>query len=137
MKPSIFVLVLLATSISGAPLRAQVPDRQNGLVLAQQVCAACHAVLANGTRSPKAGAPTFKELAATPGMNSMALSVAFTTPHAGMPMFQLTSQQASDIIAYILSLRSDFRGFDPGGGKPSPPQKDMSNRGSDGQAPNR
>jgi mono/diheme cytochrome c family protein len=126
MKLSIIVLGLLAALVAGTPLHAQVPDRQNGLVLAQQVCAACHAVLADGTRSPKAGAPTFKELATTPGMNSMALSVAFTTPHAGMPMFQLTSGQAADIIAYILSLRADFRGFDPEGGRSLTPRRGAS-----------
>jgi mono/diheme cytochrome c family protein len=31
--------------------------------------------------------------------------VALTTPHAGMPMFQLTAEQREDVIAYILSLR--------------------------------
>jgi mono/diheme cytochrome c family protein len=30
--------------------------------------------------------------------------VALTTPHAGMPMFTLTSVQRDDVIAYILSL---------------------------------
>jgi mono/diheme cytochrome c family protein len=31
--------------------------------------------------------------------------VALTTPHAGMPMFKLTTEQREDVIAYILSLR--------------------------------
>jgi hypothetical protein len=31
--------------------------------------------------------------------------VALTTPHAGMPMFQFTTEQREDVIAYILSLR--------------------------------
>jgi mono/diheme cytochrome c family protein len=44
-------------------------------------------------------------LATTPGMTSVALMVALTTPHAGMPMFMLTADQREDIIAYILSLR--------------------------------
>ena len=85
---------------------AQAADVQNGRRLAQQVCAECHAVLSEQARSPKAGAPTFQELARTPGMTGMALSVAFTTPHAGMPMFKLTSEQAADIIAYILGLQA-------------------------------
>jgi len=38
-------------------------------------------------------------------MTVAALTVALTTPHAGMPMFMLTSEQREDIIAYILSLR--------------------------------
>ena len=47
----------------------------------------------------------FPDLATTPGMTSTALLVALTTPHAGMPMFTLTSEQRDDIIAYILSLK--------------------------------
>jgi hypothetical protein len=38
-------------------------------------------------------------------MTTVALTVALTTPHAGMPMFMLTADQRGDIIAYILSLR--------------------------------
>ena len=38
-------------------------------------------------------------------MTSAALTVALTTPHAGMPMFELAADQRRDVIAYILSLR--------------------------------
>jgi mono/diheme cytochrome c family protein len=38
-------------------------------------------------------------------MTVAALTVALTTPHAGMPMFMLTAEQREDVIAYILSLR--------------------------------
>jgi hypothetical protein len=40
-----------------------------------------------------------------PGMTSIALMAALTTPHAGMPMFMLTAERREDIIAYILGLR--------------------------------
>src|SRR6516165_3182627 len=82
---------------------AQVGNRENGL--AQQVCSECHAIRAGQARSPNSRSPTFSEVAATPGMTSIALTVALTTPHAGMPMFMLTAEQREDIIAYILSLR--------------------------------
>ena len=74
-------------------------------MLAQRVCADCHAVQGHEALSPNARAPTFQQLASTPGMTSAALTVAFTTPHAGMPMFRLTSEQSTDLIAYILGLR--------------------------------
>jgi len=45
-------------------------------------------------------------------MTAAALTVALTTPHVGMPMFRLTSEQREDIIAYILSLRGS--GTTPG-----------------------
>jgi mono/diheme cytochrome c family protein len=102
---------LMATMVMS--VQAQSADVQNGRQLARKVCAECHAVLPEEKRSPNAGAPTFQELARTPGMTTMALSVAFSTPHAGMPMFQLTSEQAADIIAYILGLRAELPG--PGG----------------------
>jgi mono/diheme cytochrome c family protein len=58
---------------------------------------------------PRMGrAPTFVELANTPGMTSAALTVALTTPHAGMPMFVLTPEQRQDIIAYILSFKRNL-----------------------------
>jgi hypothetical protein len=45
-------------------------------------------------------------------MTNAALTVALTTPHAGMPMFRLTVDQRADIIAYILGLRQS--GSQPG-----------------------
>src|SRR3569832_160392 len=90
--------LLAATAV---PVQAQVADAQEGRALAQQVCAECHAVLPGESRSPKAGAPTFQQLSAEPGMTATALTVALTTPHAGMPMFRLTSEQRADVITYI------------------------------------
>ena len=84
---------------------AQAQDPQEGAKWATNVCAQCHAVRPGEPRSPNGRAPTFAELANSPGMTTAALTVALTTPHAGMPMFVLTSEQRQDIIAYILSLK--------------------------------
>jgi mono/diheme cytochrome c family protein len=109
-----FGTIVFLTLLSGAlPLRAQDGgDAQKGLGLAGQVCSECHAVQAQQPRPANPPAPTFAELAATPGMTATALTVALTTPHAGMPMFKLTPEQRTDVIAYILSLRKD--GSTPG-----------------------
>lgn len=80
-------------------------DPGRGLSVARQVCSECHAIQAQQLQSPNARAPTFLALATTPGMTSTALTVALTTPHAGMPMFRLTAEQRDGIIAYILSLK--------------------------------
>jgi mono/diheme cytochrome c family protein len=96
----------LALLISFSEVHAQeIGDTQNGLARAQQVCSECHAIRRGQARSPNTRSPTFSELATTPGMTVGALTVALTTPHAGMPMFVLTADQRRDIIAYILSLR--------------------------------
>ncbi|MFI5013416.1 MAG: c-type cytochrome [Hyphomicrobiales bacterium] len=106
MKQAIGLVTFLALSVAAGPVRAQTAGGpQAGLALAQQVCSECHAVLRGQAPSPNPRAPTFSELAATPGMTSAALSVALTTPHAGMPMFRLTAEEREDVIAYILSLR--------------------------------
>ena len=97
------IALTLAASDGKANAQA-LSDPKAGLAVAQQVCAECHATVAGQDRSPNAKAPTFVNLAATPGMTRTALLVALTTPHAGMPMFMLTGKQRDDIIAYILSL---------------------------------
>jgi mono/diheme cytochrome c family protein len=88
------------------PVSAQNGDPANGSKLARAICADCHATSLEQLRSPKSGAPTFHELATTPGMTRSALMVAFTTPHVGMPMFILTPEQREDIAGYILSLQN-------------------------------
>jgi mono/diheme cytochrome c family protein len=92
-----------------APLAAtaRAQDPQGGSRWANNVCAECHATRAGQGHSPNGRAPTFVELANTPGMTSAALTVALTIPHAGMPMFVLTPEQRQDIIAYILSLKTN------------------------------
>jgi len=96
---------LLVATMIAIPAHVQGQELQTGASLARQVCAECHAVQRQEARSPDVRAPTFQQLAAAPGMIRTALTVALTTPHAGMPMFRLTSEQREDIIAYILSLR--------------------------------
>lgn len=113
MKPSALLPALLLAAAIVPPLQAQqAGDPRQGLSLSRQVCYECHAIHPQQLMSPNHRAPTFPQLAATPGMTAAALTVALTTPHVGMPMFRLTSEQREDIIAYILSLRGS--GTTPG-----------------------
>ena len=99
------VVSLVALVLSAADGNAQTAgDPNDGLKLAQQVCAECHATVPQQDRSPNPRAPKFVDIASTPGMTRTALMVALTTPHAGMPMFTLTSKEKDDVIAYVLSL---------------------------------
>ena len=104
MKRAICLAAFLALAAVGIG-HAQIGAPPQGRVLAQEVCSECHAISKGQARSPNARSPAFSELATTPGMTPVALMVALTTPHAGMPMFMLTTDQREDIIAYILSLR--------------------------------
>jgi mono/diheme cytochrome c family protein len=104
MERVIFLVTVLALSISASHVHAQ-GNPQQGLAEARQVCSECHAIQKGQARSPNSRSPTFVELANAPGMTSMALMVALTTPHAGMPMFILTADQRANVIAYILGLK--------------------------------
>jgi len=58
------------------------------------------------TRSPLAPAPSFEEIAKTPGMTAAALAFWLTAAsHPAVPNLILPSQQLRDVSAYILSLR--------------------------------
>ena len=99
----LMILVSLLITTSQA---AEVGDPAKGVAIANNVCSRCHAVRKGQLLSPSLMAPTFVQIAGTPGMTAIALNVTLTTPHAGMPMFMLTSEQREDIIAYILGLKN-------------------------------
>jgi mono/diheme cytochrome c family protein len=90
------ILLMLSATIS----RAQEPQ------VARNTCSQCHATQKGQLLSPNLRAPTFVEIANTPGVTSAALLVMLTTPHAGMPMFILSPEQRQQIIDYVLSLKT-------------------------------
>lgn len=89
-------------------LQAQeVGNADQGLRIAQAICAECHLVdKLPGGQSPNLIAPTFEHIANTPGMNSAALTAALRTSHETMPNLIIKGSDLSDIIAYVLSLRN-------------------------------
>ena len=84
---------------------AQQADVEAGAAYAEQVCAACHAVLANEQISPLAEAPTFQSVADTPGMTEMALTVWLQSSHPTMPNIILKPDDLRNVVAYIGSLK--------------------------------
>jgi mono/diheme cytochrome c family protein len=77
----------------------------HGRQIAQTICSACHVVSTGQAVSPNSEAPPFPMLAETPGMTSIALSVALQTSHRLMPNIILQPDERRDVIAYILSLK--------------------------------
>jgi mono/diheme cytochrome c family protein len=106
MKTVILVAAatLLVTSF-GAD--AQDADIEAGGAYAEQVCAACHAVLPNEQISPLAEAPTFQSVADTPGMTEMALTVWLQSSHPTMPNIVLKQDDLRNVVAYIRSLKKN------------------------------
>ena len=96
-------LVMIVTAGERAKAQ-QFGSVDEGRQLAHDTCAECHA-MENGARSPNANAPTFEDIANTPGMTSAALTVALQTTHRHMPNFVIKGNAREDIIAYILSLK--------------------------------
>ena len=90
------ILLMLSATTS----RAQQPE------VVRNTCSECHAVQRGQLLSPNLRAPTFVEIANTPGVTEAALLLMLTTPHAGMPMFILSPGQRQQIIDYVLSLKT-------------------------------
>ena len=101
-------LVLAGLTLTIGNLQAQeVGNPDQGLRTARALCAECHLVeKLPGEQSPNLIAPTFEHMANTPGMNSTALTAALRTSHESMPNIIIKGSDLSDVIAYILSLRS-------------------------------
>lgn len=96
--------VLLAALSSSIPARAQT-DSSPGQNLATEVCSECHGVELGNLRSPNPNAPSFQELANTPGMNDMTIRVWLQSPHRSMPLLVLDETEIDDVSDYIMSLK--------------------------------
>jgi cytochrome c len=97
---------VISLAVSTTHVAAQdIGQPGRGLALAKQLCAPCHAVQKDESRSPNERAPRFQAIAAVPGMTAIALSAALNTSHRSMPNILLAADEQADIIAYILSLK--------------------------------
>ena len=83
---------------------AQDADVAAGKTYAEEVCSACHAVLPGEEVSPILEATAFQEVANTPGMTELALSVWLQSSHPTMPNIVLEQDDMRNVIAYIRSL---------------------------------
>lgn len=103
---------LIALSLAAAALPAVAQERGDakaGLAYAEGVCAECHAVKKGERVSPHERAPAFELVANARGMSEMALRVWFQSPHPSMPNLVLKEALATDLVAYIMSLKQGRR----------------------------
>ena len=108
IKPAIALmtmLVLVSVQAHSRVWAQEAGNARDGLAVAQTFCSECHAIRQGESRSPNSESPTFVEIANSPGITAAALLAMLNTPHAGMPMFVLTPQHRSDLVAYLLSLK--------------------------------
>jgi len=76
-----------------------------GLRFAEMWCSGCHPVALRVARTGGI-APDFGTIADRPETNAQTLKAFLDSSHQLMPNFRLTPEEANDVIAYILSLRS-------------------------------
>jgi mono/diheme cytochrome c family protein len=79
-------------------------DIANGRHLAELWCSSCHR-MTTGDAPGRRGVATFVEVARLPSTTALSLRAFLYTSHADMPNIQLSSRDADDLIAFILSLK--------------------------------
>jgi mono/diheme cytochrome c family protein len=94
-------------SINSSGNAQEAGNSARGLALAQQICSECHAVTKADARSANPASPRFETVANVPGMTRTALSAILQTSHRTMPNIILDADQMNDIIAYLLSLKTN------------------------------
>lgn len=81
-------------------------DTKAGLDYAKLYCSSCHGIA--GEDSPLPQAPRFADVAHQPGMTATALQAWLETSHPTMPNIIVAPKDMQNVIAYILSLKSNI-----------------------------
>lgn len=99
-----FLLLPLTTAVILTAAPGYAADARHGLALATRWCASCHLV-APDQKTANADAPPFATIANAPNFNARGLAYFLLDPHPKMPDMGLSRQAASDIAAYIETLK--------------------------------
>ena len=105
MGPTAKAIAIALILAPAAAVAQELGNPKAGLEFAKRACAECHEVEAAETFSPHPDAPTFRQVAGTPGMTARALAVWLQTSHPTMPDFIIPPGDTDNVIAYIMSLR--------------------------------
>lgn len=82
-------------------------DPGKGRELAERLCSTCHIVDASPGNIAKSDVSSFFSIANKPDQSQDRLARAIIFPHPAMPSVSFSSQELRDIIAYIISLKSE------------------------------
>ena len=102
---------LAVCTFAAQPLSAASAGARRGLAFAEQRCAGCHAVRANGSSS-NPESPSFEDIANRRGVTQATLRTFLRDSHnypAAMN-FRVDARRIRDLAAYIVTLRKpDYR----------------------------
>jgi mono/diheme cytochrome c family protein len=94
---------MLAAALSASGLTSA-DDTKPGEELARRWCAECHVVASDQTQV-LSQAPPFSAIAKNPEFSPGRLAFFLLEPHPKMPSMSLTRNEATDLAAYIVSLK--------------------------------
>lgn len=77
-----------------------------GRELGLKWCSECHLVARGQPKPPSDAAPSWYSVAKDPATTEGGLHAFFATPHKEMPNIMLSREETDEIVAYILSLKS-------------------------------
>jgi mono/diheme cytochrome c family protein len=104
MIASYFVASMILVAQSPALAQAVAGDPASGRKIATTLCSSCHRVLPM-TLPDEGDPPSFQSIADQPSTTGISMNVFLHSNHNNMPDFILSSAEANDLIAYILSLK--------------------------------
>jgi mono/diheme cytochrome c family protein len=97
------LLTAFVISAAGSP-PVFAADAGKGEALAKTWCTACH-LIGPQQSGPTTEAPPFSTVARSPDFDAARLAFFLLDPHPKMPNMQLTQSEASDLAAYIATLK--------------------------------
>ncbi len=104
----VIIICLLTFSFPlGAYSQIAQLNQKRGFELAKQLCVNCHVVGEKTQTKIKDAVPSFQVIANKPGQNLERLAGKIIIPHPLMPTVPLTRSEIRDIVAYIMSLKSE------------------------------
>jgi cytochrome c2 len=93
---------VVVAALAATPAFAADPD--HGETLVKRWCATCHLV-ATDQKNATTEAPSFASVAKRPGFDEAKLAFFLLDPHPKMPNMELGRNEATDIAAYIATLK--------------------------------
>ncbi len=98
-------LVVCASAGAYAQPRMGTGDAAAGRVVAERLCATCHALPGQAVSSTNPDMLGFATIAKRPNVSAEYLAGRIIIPHPAMPDTALKVSEIRDVIAYILSLK--------------------------------